>query len=498
MRCWVVTLSFMLFLSFSVGVAFAETPNIVYILADDMGTGDVSSLNPDSKISTPNIDRITRAGMYFSDAHSGSGICTPTRYGILTGRYAWRTRVKRGVLWGYGRHLIEPSRMTVASLLKAQGYDTACIGKWHLGMDMAIRDGKPISAPGVNIDVRDFIADVDWRLPIENGPNSVGFDYFFGISASLDMHPYIYIENDRFVGECTTTKDMMQNLNRAGPAHEDFESIDVLPEITRRTVEHIESRSKDRPFFIYMPLTAPHIPLVPSEEYRGRSPLGTYGDFVIQVDETVGAVLDALDRKGFAENTLVIFAADNGGAHYVGAAEMEEMGHYTNFVYRGYKADAFEGGHRIPFIVRWPGKVKAGSRSDETICLTDLLATCASIVGTELPNDAGEDSFTLLPALLGSRLEGPLREATVHHSGDGTFAIRKGKWKLELGPGSGGWSAPTNAVAKEQHLPPIQLYNLELDIAETINVFEEHRDVVSELTVLLDKYKTDGRSAPLR
>lgn len=219
---------------------------------------------------------------------------------------------------------------------------------------------------------------------------------------------------------------------------------------------------------------------------------------MIQIDETVGAVLDALDRRGFAEDTLVIFTTDNGGAHYIGAAQMEEMGHYTSYVYRGYKMDAFEGGHRIPFIVRWPGKVKAGTRSDETICLTDLLATCASIVGTELPNDAGEDSFTLLPALLGSHFEPPLREATVHHSGDGTFAIRKGKWKLELGPGSGGMSAPTNAVARAQHLPLVQLYNLEQDIAETINVFEEHRDVVNDLTVLLDKYKTDGRTCDTR
>ncbi len=474
-------------------------PNIVYILADDLGYGDLSCLNENSKIPTPHIDRLAQAGRFFTDAHSGSALCTPTRYGILTGRYAWRTRMKRGVLWGYSRNLIEPERMTVASLLKSRGYNTASIGKWHLGMDVPTKDGKPVGSEGEYVDRRGYIADVDWQGTIQNGPLALGFDYFFGISASLDMHPFIYIQNDRFVGECTTEKDFLTfNGNNNGPAHEDFEAIDVLPEITRKTVEYIETQSKDKPFFVYMPLTAPHIPVLPSKEFQGRSSLGAYGDFVIQVDDTVGQVLDALDRKGFTNDTLVVFTADNGCAPYIGVEAMIEKGHYPSYVYRGYKSDIFEGGHRIPFIVRWPGRVEEGTQSDETICLTDLLATSASIVGAELPEDAGEDSYDILPAILGERLSGPIREATVHHAGDGSFSIRQGKWKLELCPGSGGWSSPTQAEAREAGLPPIQLYDLEKDIAEKVNVYKEFPDTVAELTALLEKYKKDGRSAPPR
>ena len=484
----------------SLRTAFAAgtRPNIVYILADDMGYGDLSCLNKDSRIPTPNIDYIARGGIHFTDAHSGSSLCTPTRYGILTGQYAWRTRLKYGVTWGYSPHLVEPERMTVASLLKGQGYNTACIGKWHLGMDMPIKEGKPLAETGVNVDTRRFIADVDWQGTIRNGPLSIGFDYFHGISASLDMYPFIYIQNDRFVGECTTEKDfLMFDGKNKGPAHKDFDAVDVLPEITRQTVQYIDRQSAEKPFFIYMPLTAPHIPIVPSKAFQGKSSLGPYGDFCLQVDDTVGRVLNALDRKGLADNTIVVFTADNGCAPYIGVDKMIEKGHYPSYVYRGYKADIFEGGHRIPFLVRWPGKIKAGTSSDETVCLTDLLATCAAIAGTKLPPSAGEDSYNILPALLGKPRNGPIREATVHHAGDGSFSIRKGRWKLELCPGSGGWSRPTQVEARKKNLPPIQLYDLEKDIAETKNICEKHPDIVADLTSLLEKYRKDGRSAPL-
>jgi arylsulfatase A-like enzyme len=342
-----------------------------------------------------------------------------------------------------------------------------------------------------------FTGDIDWSKPIQNGPTALGFDYFFGISASLDMDPYIYIENDRFVGEATTIKDFTSSKTKPGRAHEDFDAIDVLPEIAARTVDYIESQKDHTPFFVYMPLTAPHIPLVPADEFKGKSPLGTYGDFVLQVDHVVGQVLDALDRKGFTKETLVIFAADNGGAHYVGAAEMEKKGHFTNHVYRGYKADIFEGGHRIPFIARWPEQVEPGTRSDETLCLTDLLATLANITETKLTHFEAEDSVSFLPALLGRTLQNPLREAVVHHSGNGTFAIRQGKWKLVLDGGSGGWSFPTVAQAQLEGLPRIQLYNLEDDVAETTNVYQENPEVVSKLNALLLKYKSEGRSITL-
>jgi arylsulfatase A-like enzyme len=337
MRLQNISLPFLLIFFVCATSAFAaDRPNIVYILADDMGYGDISSLNENSKIPTPNIDRIAKEGRIFTDAHSGSGVCSPTRYGILTGRYSWRTRMNYGVVWGYSRPLIETTRVTVASLLKDKGYNTACIGKWHLGMDMATKDGRGVDATGENVDTRAFIGDIDWDRCIEGGPTALGFDYYFGISASLDMHPYIYIENDRFVGAGTATKDFYLRGTNPGPAGEDFEAVDVMPDLTRKTVEYIEAQSDNTPFFVYMPLTAPHIPIVPAEDFRGRSPLGDYGDFVLQVDHSIGEVLNALDRKGFRDDTLVIFTSDNGGAHYVGVAAMEsEHGHYTNYIYRG-------------------------------------------------------------------------------------------------------------------------------------------------------------------
>ncbi len=454
-----------------------KLPNIVYILADDMGYGDGSALNPKSKIKTPNIDRLANEGMRFTDAHSGSAVCTPTRYGILTGRYCWRTRLKKGVLWGYSKHLIEPERMTVASLLKQSGYNTACIGKWHLGMDMPTTDGKQAGANNI-----------DWKGKIKNGPIANGFDYFYGISASLDMHPYIYIENDKFVGECTTQKA----FQRKGPAHKEFEAVDVLPEISRKTVQYIHQQNTDKPFFVYVPLTSPHTPIVPSKEYRGKSSLGQYGDFCIQTDAVVGEICAALEENGLAEDTIVIFTSDNGCAPYIGVNRLEQMGHYPSYVYRGYKADIFEGGHRIPYLVRWPGKVTASSRSDETICLTDLMATCAAIVGKSLPGNVSEDSCSILPAMLGQKLTSPIREATVHHSVNGSFSIRRGKWKLVLCPDSGGWSDPKPGKAKG--LPPVQLYDLSNDIGETGNVQNKHPEIVKELTELLETYKRDGHS----
>ena len=451
--------------------AISSPPNIVYILADDMGYGDVSALNPDSKIKTPNIDRLAKEGMYFTDAHSGSAVCTPTRYGILTGRYCWRSSLKKGVLNGNSPHLIEEGRMTVASFLKQHGYNTACIGKWHLGMDM------PKKADGV-----------DWKGKIENGPTAKGFEHFYGIAASLDMPPYIYIENDRFVGECTTTKAFF----RKGPAHPDFEAVDVLPTISRKATEFIDRQSAKAPFFAYVPLTSPHTPILPSPEYQGKSGLNKYGDFCIQTDAVVGEILNALEKKGLKDNTMVIFTSDNGCSPSANFAELETFGHDPGYVFRGHKADIFEGGHRIPFLVRWPGKVKAGSHSDETVCLTDLFATAAAITGSKLPDDAGEDSCSILPALLGERLSGPIREATVHHSINGSFSIRRGKWKLEMCPDSGGWSDPKPGRA--QGLPPVQLYDLANDIGETTNLQDKHPEVVKELTDLLEKYKKDGRS----
>ncbi len=469
--------------------AKSSTPNIIYILADDMGYGDVSILNKrDQKIPTPNIDRLGKEGMIFTDAHSGSAVCTPTRYGILTGRYAWRTRLKGGVLYGYDHHLIETGRMTVASQLKKHGYTTAAFGKWHLGMDYPPKKGVVQKS-------NDKTTEIDWRGNIKNGPVSNGFDEFFGITASLDMDPYIYIHNDRFVGEATEFSPKKSHC-RAGPIAPGFKMEEVLPTITDKTVEFIGRQTTEKPFFIYMPLTAPHTPIIPAARFRGKNSLGSYGDFCEQVDWCVGEVLKALEQKGLAENTLLVFTSDNGCAPYVGVKEMEKKGHFPSYIYRGYKADIFEGGHRIPFLVRWPAKINPGSVSDEVVCLTDLLATCAAITGDSLPDNAGEDSYSILPALLGKSSEKPIREATVHHSISGNFAIRQGKWKLEMCRGSGGWGSPKEKEAKNLGLPPIQLYDMNVDEKECQNVYKQHPEVVEKLKKLLAQYITKGRSTP--
>jgi arylsulfatase A len=470
-------------------------PNIVYIIADDMGYGDVSCLNPDSKISTPNMDRLASEGMIFTDAHSGSAVCTPTRYGILTGRYCWRSRLESGVLWGYSRALIPRSRMTVASLLKQHGYSTACIGKWHLGWDWATKDGHVFS------DRSDETGEsVDYGQPIAAGPIELGFDCFFGIPASLDMLPYVYVENDRVLESPTETIAGMEGRRfyRGGPAAPGFKHEEVLPKCTTRAVQFIENHANTcsgAPFFLYFPLSAPHTPILPTQDFKGRSGIGPYGDFVVQCDWTIGQIMQALDRHGMRENTLFIVTSDNGCSPMADFADLAQKGHQPSYHFRGYKADIFEGGHRIPFIVRWPGKVQPGSVCDDTICLTDLLATVAAILDFDLPENAGEDSVSILPDLFG-KATGPVREATVHHSINGSFSIRQGNWKLELCPGSGGWSYPQPAEAENLDLPRFQLYDLSEDIGERNNVIDRYPEIVEQLTELLIKYVNDGRSTP--
>ncbi len=463
----------------------APPPNVVYILADDLGYGDVRCLNPEGKIATPHLDRLAAGGIKFTDAHSSSAVCSPTRYGILTGRYNWRSPLKSGVLGGYSRRLIEPGRLTVADLLKQHGYVTAAVGKWHLGMDWPLRAG------GLARDDGDAWK-VDYTQPIRNGPNAVGFDSYFGISASLDMPPYVFIENDRCRGVPTVEKTWI----RKGPAHKDFEAGDVLPTLADRAVAIIGEHARGgRPFFLYLALTAPHTPILPTADWKGKSGLNAYGDFVMQVDATVGGVLDALDRAGVAERTLVFFASDNGCSPAANFPELAAKGHHPSYHFRGHKADIFDGGHRIPFLVRWPGRVRAGSTSNQLVCLTDLMATCAEMLGTRLPDSAGEDSVSLVPVLLG-RSGGPRREAVVHHSVDGSFAIRQGRWKLELCPGSGGWSPPRPGRDDTSRLPLVQLYDLGGDVGERANLQDRHPEVVERLTKLLEKYVADGRSTP--
>ena len=466
----------------------ASRPNIVYILADDLGYGDVKCLNAQGKIATPSLDKLAGGGMVFTDAHSSSAVCTPSRYSILTGRYNWRSRLKQGVLEGYSRRLIEPDRLTVASFLKSEGYTTACFGKWHLGMDWPLKESGFASA-------YHDATNVDYLKPIQAGPTSVGFDYFYGISASLDMPPFVFIENDHVTQVPSVEKKWM----RKGLAAPCFEAGEVLPELTRRAVEFIDKAARasktGKPFFLYLPLNSPHTPILPSVKWKGKSGLNAYADFVMETDAAVGEVMEALERNGLSQNTLVIATSDNGCSPEAHFPELLAKGHNPSYHFRGHKADIFDGGHRIPFIVRWPGRVVPGGSSDQLICLSDLFATCADILGKKLGDDVAEDSVSILPALEG-RDHGPLREAVVHHSINGSFSIRQGDWKLELCPDSGGWSAPTPGSAAAKKLPPIQLYHLSEDIGEKTNVQAANPEVVKRLKHLLEKYVADGRSTP--
>lgn len=459
-----------------------DFPNIIYILADDMGYGDVSCLNENSKIHTYNIDKMAQEGMRFTDAHSSSAVCTPSRYSILTGRYNWRSPLKQGVLFGYNRHLIEEGRMTVASMLKKVGYRTACVGKWHLGLDWAKTGDQP--------------EDVDFSKPIKNGPIDYGFDYFYGISASLDMAPYVYIENDKAtqIPDHVTESTRPMAWWRKGPTAPDFKHEEVLPRLTEKALNVIDEYS-DSPFFLYFPLPAPHTPILPTKEFQGKSGTNPYGDFVLMCDDVVGQVMKKLEEKNIVENTILIFTSDNGCSPEANYEELAQFGHNPSYVFRGHKADIYEGGHRIPLIVRWPKEIKSGRISDEPVCLVDLMATLADIVGIELPDNAGEDSVSNLRLWKGQEYSKPLREAVVHHSVNGSFSIRKGNWKLEMCPGSGGWSDPKPGEEPEGS-PPIQLYDLREDIGERKNVCDIYPDIVKELKELLIKYIKDGRSTP--
>ena len=469
-------------------------PNIVFILADDLGYGDVTCFNAQSKIPTPHLDKLAAQGMRFTDAHTSSSVCTPTRYSTLTGRYSWRTHLQSGVLDGFSTPLIASNRMTVASLLKANGYQTACIGKWHLGMNWQKKENSAADASGKDKTQKPKPGStVDWTKPIHNGPTTLGFDYYYGISASLDMPPFVFIENDRVTAIPTTEK----KWQRTGPAAESFEAIDVMPELTRKAAGWFEQRATEKkPFFLYLAYSAPHTPILPTPAWQGKSGLNAYADFVMQTDAAVGELMATLERAGLSTNTLVIFTSDNGCSPSAGFGALKAKGHNPSGPWRGHKADIWEGGHRVPYIARWPARVKPGTSSDEIICLSDLLATSAAIVGAKLPGNAGEDSVSILPALLGEKSKQPLRTATIHHSIQGEFAIRQGPWKLALCPGSGGWSAPNDQAAFKQGLPRVQLYNLAKDPGETNNLQAAHPETVATLKKLLEKYIADGRSTP--
>lgn len=475
-------------------------PNIVILFADDLGWGDIQCYG--GKVPTPHVDRLATEGMRFTDAHTSSSVCSPSRYGLLTGRYNWRSRLGRGVLGGLSPHLIAPSRTTVASWLKQQGYRTACVGKWHLGMDWAVKPGKQVSE--LSIEPREQVFNVAYDRPIANGPNSVGFDYFYGISASLDMVPYTFIENDRVASLPTEDRSfpMMHGAastrrTRQGPAAPDFDAMDVLPTIVRKSCEFIDRCAADaragQPFFLYVPFASPHTPILPTPAWQGRSGITPYADFVMQTDAAVGEILATLGRCQLTDNTLVLFASDNGCSPEAQFDKLAAHGHHPSGPLRGHKADIFEGGHRVPLVARWPGVVRAGSVSPQLVCMTDVLATLAEFSGRPLPDDAGEDSISFLGALRGGQGG---RDHLVSHSINGSFAIRRGPWKLALCPDSGGWSAPRPGVKQAAGLPPVQLFNLDEDLGERHNVQDREPARVQELTQLLERLVRNGRSTP--
>jgi len=471
--------AFILLLSLALNLAAAETPNIVVILADDLGIGDLSAYNAASKIRTPHMNKLAGEGLRFTDMHTPSSVCTPTRYGLMTGRYCWRSSLKKGVLWGFSPVLIEPNRPTLASMLKSKGYDTAGIGKWHLGLGTAPK--------------------TDYSKPFDAGPLTAGFDSYFGIPASLDMEPYVWVKNDRVENEPTETspgskhqRDGGDGFWRAGPSAPGFKHVDVLPRLTQAAVNFIADRTAKpaKPFFLYLPLTGPHTPWLPTPEFLGKSAVGAYGDFVEQTDATVGAILAALDTANLRENTLVILTSDN-GSHWP-VADIQKWDHRANANLRGQKADIHEAGHRVPFLARWPARIKPGVTA-QTACLTDLYATLATLVGTEIPASAAEDSYSLTPLFESPAPQSTQRDATIHHSGDGMFAIRMGDWKLIEGLGSGGFTAPKFIKPKAGE-PVGQLYNLKDDPSEAKNLYAENPERVAELMKRLNTIRDNGRS----
>jgi arylsulfatase A-like enzyme len=487
------TISGIILLNSVLGTENSKRPNIVFILADDMSYDSVSAYNSKmGTLRTPNIDRLVEQGMSFTDAHSGSSVCSPTRYGIMTGRYAWRTRLKTSVLWEWGRPLIEDERLTVAELLQQHGYRTGMVGKWHLGMHWQAADGSlankdllitDASFRGDEAKARlDAVANnIDFSKPIRGGPVDHGFDYYFGVDVP-NFPPYIWIQNDRLLGMPSDPKpDEM--FGRPGPMLPGWKLETILPTLAEKAAEWITAESKSsEPFFLYLPLTSPHAPISPSPVFKGKSGISDYADFLMETDWVVGQVMQALEEAGVNENTLLIFTTDNGTADKCNFNEMESHGIDFHNHFRGHKAQIYEGGHRVPFIVRWPGKAKARSTCDETVCLNDFMATTAELVGESLQDDTAEDSTSLLPLILGKKTQLINHPSLVNHDISGRFAIRDDGWKL----------IPPRGNDEKDTVG--ELYDLHSDPKETTNLFDKNHAVVKKLNARLRTYIETGRS----
>ena len=466
-------------------------PNLILILVDDFGVGDIQAHYPDNKIATPSLDHLASQGMRFTDAHSASAVCTPSRYSLLTGRYHWRTRLQEWVLATYEPPLISPGRLTVAGLLKQQGYDTAAIGKWHLGWNW------PGTQPS-RMDEEPHIlnqGEWDFKQPIEDGPVSHGFDYFFGVDTP-SIPPFTFIENDRVVEQPSakyvpnpSDGIVLPTRFEGSPMAPDWKLGDILRTITERAVRYIHEKANcEEPFFLYFSMTSPHEPIVPSAKFRGKSGIAPIADFVMETDWSVGQIMRAIDDAGIADNTLVIFTADNGHSHYTGWEDLVRAGHMPSGPYRGHKGDIWEGGHRVPFLVRWPQKVEAGAVNDQLLSLNDVIATYAELLGVELPLDGAQDSFSFLKPLLGLD-EQAFRQNLVSHSRNGEFAYREGQWKLIF-------KSPENPLSSRGASTTAELYDLQSDIGEIKDVVADNPDVVRRLTAGLQRLIDNGSSRP--
>lgn len=488
----------------------SAAPNIIVVLADDMGYGDLGANNPESKIPTPNLDRLAAEGIRFTDAHAASSVCTPSRYALLTGRYAWRSRLKKGIVWEWDGSLIEPDRDTVASMLSRHGYRTACVGKWHLGWDWPTKDGRhpnetlPFGVGRTGKERAAYAANIDFDGRIGGGPVDRGFDTYFGVDVP-NFSPYTWFRDDRLT-EAPTVEKPADIYGNPGPSVPGWRHEPMIPAFVDEAVGLIESSGHGpetdapeearRPFFLYVPLTSPHSPIVPNEQFIGASECGRYGDFVCEVDWVVGRLMAALDRAGIAEETLIVFTSDNGPENRVrdddGVYErIRQYGHYSMDGLRGIKRDVWEGGHRVPFVARWPKQIPAGGVCSRLISLVDLYATCADIVGSEIADDQAPDSVSILP-LLRSPTEGAVRESLVHHSAAGTFALRTGDWVLIDGPTGGDneepdWYRAERGYESDGH--PKQLFDVRNDRSERVNRFADRPDVVSELEDALEGVK---------
>ncbi len=474
--------------------AAPQKPNVIIVLADDLGYGDIGAFNPQSMIKTPFIDQIAAEGMMFTDAHTTSAVCTPTRYALLTGRYNWRTRLKEGVLTGKSKALIASDRTTLGSMLQANGYHTAFIGKWHLGMDWGLKDGELFQPGGWNPEDYDQL---DFSKPIENAPGTRGFDYSLALPASLDIAPYVYVENNKLTSIPTksTIDEGEYSWWRKGPTSDDFIHEQVTPLFFEKSLEYIqEQANSDNPFFLYLALPSPHTPILPTEEWRDKSGMLPYADFMMQIDHHMGQLNQVLKEAGIDENTILIFTSDNGCSPAAGFEKMDEMGHFPSGPFRGHKADIYEGGHRVPTIIKWPNHIQAGTKNTQTISQVDFMATLADLVDYDLKADEGVDSFSLLSLLNADSSDDETRPASVYHSINGSFAIREGDWKLITTKGSGGWSFPRPGDSAEADLPEMQLYNLSEDPGETKNLYEEYPGRAEELLGQLIQIIKKGRS----